>query len=427
MSAPASLAVVPFANLSGEPANDYLAEGFAEDLSTTLRHPAAVSVTPWTVAVTAWTQTPDAASVARSLQVGHVLHGGARKAGNQLELSVTLRDASGTTVWTERYDRPFDALVTVRQDVLSHVVTALAIPVSDAERRRLERAPTANARAYDAFLHARHTGQRLLRRTQDAARDLYAEAIRLDPDFARALAGLSLCHSLLSNYWDASPEMLRPAEAASARAVALDPDLAETRIARGFALSLSKRYKEADEEFAAALRLDPRSYEAEYYCARNCRAQGRLDEAAQHFAAAGALRPDDYQTLAMLASTYAGLGRAEESSRVQREALELADQHIKADPDDARALYLGAVALSAIGEKTKAREWAKRAVAMDPDDSAVLYNVACVYSLLGLADSAIDLLGQAVKNGFGHWEWVANDPDLNPLREHPRFQALVPH
>ena len=100
---------------------------------------------------------------------------------------------------------------------------------------------------------------------------------------------------------------------------------------------------------------------------------------------------------------------------------------MKLDPDDARALYLGAVALSATGEKTKAREWAKRAVAMDPDDSAVLYNVACVYALLGLADSAIDCLEQAVKNGFGHWEWVAHDPDLDSLRQHPRFQALQPH
>src|SRR5437879_8043363 len=196
--------------------------------------------------------------------------------------------------------------------------------------------------------------------------------------------------------WSCRPpcETRRRADEAGTRAVVLDPDLAETRTARGFALSLAKRYPEAEEQFAAALRLDPRSYEAEYYCARNCRAQGRLQEAAEHFARAGALRPDDYQTLAMLASTYAGLGRPEDSGEAQRQALQLAERCVKLDPDDARALYLGAVALSATGEKTKAREWAKRAVAMDPDDSAVLYNVACVYALLGLADSAIDCLEQ---------------------------------
>ncbi|PYO34658.1 MAG: hypothetical protein DMD37_02730 [Gemmatimonadetes bacterium] len=427
MSAAATLAVAPFANLSGEPEKTYLGEGFAEDLCATLRQVAAVAVTPWSSARAAWTEAPDATAVARALQVATVLHGGVRRTATRVEMSAALRDAAATSLWAERYDRPFDELVEIRQDVLRHTVAGLAAPVTDAERRLLDRAPTGNARAYEAFLKARHTGQRLLRRTQEAARDLYAEAVGLDAGFARAHAGLALCHSLLSTYWDASSETLRRADEASTRAVALDPDLAETRTARGFALSLAKRYPEADEQFAAALRLDPRSYEAEYYCARNCRAQGRLQEAAEHFAQAGALRPDDYQTLAMLASTYAGLGRPEDSSKAQRQALELAERCVKLDPDDARALYLGAVALSATGEKTKAREWAKRAVAMDPDDSAVLYNVACVYALLGLADSAIDCLEQAVKNGFGHWEWVAHDPDLDSLRQHPRFQALQPH
>ena len=73
----------------------------------------------------------------------------------------------------------------------------------------------------------------------------------------------------------------------------------------------------------------------------------------------------------------------------------------------------------------KAREWAKRAVAMEPEDSAVLYNVACVYTQLGLKDSAIDCLEQAIKNGFGHWEWIEHDSDLDALRDHARFKNLM--
>src|SRR5256712_391024 len=263
MSAAATLAVAPFANLSGEPEKTYLGEGFAEDLCATLRQVAAVAVTPWSSARAAWTEAPDATAVARALQVATALHGGVRRTATRLELSAALRDAAATSLWAERYDRPFDELVEIRQDVLRHTVVELAAARTDADRRLLDRAPTGNARAYEAFLKARHTGPRLLRRTQEAARDLYAEAIGLDAGFARAHAGLALCHSLLSTYWDASSETLRRADEASTRAVVLDPDLAETRTARGFALSLAKRYPEAEEQFAAALRLDPRSYEAE--------------------------------------------------------------------------------------------------------------------------------------------------------------------
>ena len=85
---------------------------------------------------------------------------------------------------------------------------------------------------------------------------------------------------------------------------------------------------------------------------------------------------------------------------------------------------MGAVALIQLGERARGLEWARRAVTIDPDDSGVLYNVACSYALMGLADDAIMCLEKAVKNGFGHREWLENDSDLNSLRGDPRFEAL---
>jgi Flp pilus assembly protein TadD len=104
--------------------------------------------------------------------------------------------------------------------------------------------------------------------------------------------------------------------------------------------------------------------------------------------------------------------------------LRVAEKHLELNPDDARALYLGASALVQLGDRERGLEWAKRAFGIDPEDSSVLYNVACVYALVGRLDDAIGCLEKAVQNGFGHKEWLENDSDLEPLRGDPRFEAL---
>ena len=101
------------------------------------------------------------------------------------------------------------------------------------------------------------------------------------------------------------------------------------------------------------------------------------------------------------------------------------EQHLELNPDDARALYLGAIDLCYLGDRTRSREWADRALALDPDDAAVLYNVACAYAQLGLIDKALDCLETATLNGAGLRAWIENDPDLNAIRSHPRFQAIL--
>jgi adenylate cyclase len=90
-----------------------------------------------------------------------------------------------------------------------------------------------------------------------------------------------------------------------------------------------------------------------------------------------------------------------------------------------RALYLGAGVSVQLGDRPRALDWAQRALAIDPEETAILYNVACTYTHLGETDRALDLLEKAVRNGFGHKDWIEHDPDFLALRDHPRFQALV--
>jgi adenylate cyclase len=103
----------------------------------------------------------------------------------------------------------------------------------------------------------------------------------------------------------------------------------------------------------------------------------------------------------------------------------VAERHLELNPDDVRALYLGAGALLQLGERHRGLEWLRRARAMDPDDPTVLYNVACGYANAGEKEEALACIEQAIQNGFGHKEWLENDSDLDSLRAEPRFQALL--
>ena len=101
------------------------------------------------------------------------------------------------------------------------------------------------------------------------------------------------------------------------------------------------------------------------------------------------------------------------------------ERHVELYPADARALYLGASAWLLHGDRDRCLEWLGRALAIDPEETTILYNAACTYSLLGEKDHAVDLLEKAIRNGYGHKEWLENDPDFASLRDHPRFQALM--
>jgi len=119
------------------------------------------------------------------------------------------------------------------------------------------------------------------------------------------------------------------------------------------------------------------------------------------------------------------LGREADSLATLRRGLEVAERHLELNPDDARALYLGAGAMVQLGERERGLDWTRRAYAIDSEDPGVLYNVACSYAQMDKHDEAMTCLEKAVQNGFGHREWFENDSDLDSLRDDPRFQTLL--
>jgi tetratricopeptide (TPR) repeat protein len=313
----------------------------------------------------------------------------------------------------------------IQDEIAQNIARALRVMLSDKEKREIEKVPTRDVQAYDYYLRARQTFYQFKRRSLEYARQMFARAIVLDPAYAGAYAGVANCSLFLFMYIDATQENLREAANASRRAVELDPESAEAHASRGLAESLSHNHQEAEKEFEESMRLNPRLYEAFYFYGRSCFAQGNMEKAAELFRKAAELDPADYQSIVQLENCLRALGRMDEARQAGEAAFRVIARYIELHPEDSRALYLGAGACLSLGDRERALLWANRALAIDPEETAVLYNVACTYTHLGEIDRALDLLETAVRNGFGHKEWLEHDPDFNPLRGHPRFQALV--
>jgi TolB-like protein/Flp pilus assembly protein TadD len=420
-----SIAVLPFVNMSADPENEYFTDGIAEEIINALNKIQALRVASRTSSFAFKGKQADVGEIGRKLKVGTVLEGSVRKAGNRLRVTAQLVNvADGFQLWSDRYDRQLEDVFAIQDEIADNIVKALRVVLSPEEKRAIEKLPTENVQAYDYYLRGRQYFHQFRRTGMQSARRMFERAIEIDPRFATAHAGLADCCAFLYMYWDGSQANLDGAEAASRRALNLDPELAEAHASRGFALALRRHYDAARPEFETAIRLNPKLYEAHYLYARACVQEGKMEEAVRHYEEAARVRPEDYQALLLMQGPLRAMGRSEEGMAAVRRGLHVAERHLELNPDDARALYLGAGALIQLGERERAMEWAARAYAIDPTDPGVLYNVACSYALGGMTEKALECLERAVDNGFGHREWLDHDSDLDPLRDNPRFAAL---
>src|SRR5438445_1871338 len=341
-----SIAVLPFVNMSADPENEYFTDGIAEEIINALTKIQALRVAARTSAFAFKGKNLDIRKVGEQLSVGTVLEGSVRKAGNRLRVTAQLVNvADGYHLWSERYDRELEDVFAIQDEIAGNIVRALRVVLSEQEKRAIEKAPTANVEAYDYYLRGRQFFHQFRRTSIQFARRMFERAIEVDPKYALAYAGVADCCSFLYMYWDGSRANLESAESASGKALELDAELAEAHASRGFAVSLSRRHAEARTEFEAALRLNPKLYEAHYLYARACFQEGKLEEAVQHYTDAARVRPEDYQALLLMHGPLTRLGRRGDVEATLREGLRVAEKHLELNPDDARALYLGAGAL----------------------------------------------------------------------------------
>src|ERR1700731_1133531 len=405
-SAQKSIAVLAFVNMSNDPENEFFSDGIGEEIINALTKIKALRVASRTSSFAFKGKNEDIGEVGRKLKVNTVLEGSVRKAGDRLRVTAQLINvADGYHLWSERYDRQLEDVFEIQDQIAENIVRALRVVLGEDEKRALEKTPTENVQAYEYYLRGRQIHHQLRRSALQYARRMFERAIEIDPNFARAHAGIADCCSFLYIYGDASKANLEAANTSSQRALELDPSSAEAHTSRALALTLHRRYQEARVEFEAALRLNPMLYEAHYFYARSCLTEGKFEEAVSHYRDAWHVRPEDYQAIYLSVDPLATLGRHDEMLEASRQALKLADAHLELNPDDARAWYLSASALVRLGRREEALERARRASAIDPEDAGVLYNVACTYALAGSSSEALDYLDRAIQNGFGQREW----------------------
>jgi serine/threonine protein kinase/tetratricopeptide (TPR) repeat protein len=421
-----SIAVLPFADMSREQDQTYFCEGIAEEIINALCRIQGVRVASRMSSFRFGSSAADLREVANRLRVETILEGSVRKSENRLRITVQLIDAShGFHLWSESFDRELSDVFAIQQEIAHNVVRALQITLSPQEKGALAEIPTRHVQAYDYYLRGRSFYYRYGRHDIEFALQLFTRATELDPEYALAYAGLADCWSYIYLYAERENSVRLQAEAAGRRAVELAPGSAQAQASFAVALSLGDHKDEAEAAFERATALDPQLFEAWYFYARHVFARGELERAVELYGEAMRVRPEDFYSPLLVAPVLDELGRHDEARASREKGVALVARHVDLHPDDARALYMGANGLVALGEKEKGLEWARRARKIDPDDPMLLYNLGCIHSLAGDIEVAIDCLERAAAGGLLQKGWYEHDGDLDPLRGHPRFKAIL--
>ena len=421
-----SVAVLPFSDMSEARDQAYLCEGIAEEILIALGRVKGLRVASRASAFRYKVADADPAEIGAKLQVSTLLDGTVRRSGDRIRITVSLVAVEdGFCLWTERYDRDVRDIFALQDEIARAVVNALEITLSSAEREAAHRLSTPDLDAYDCYLRGRSYFYKYDKRSIGYARDLFEQTITIDPSYGRAYAGISDCSAYLYQNAGRDPADLERAMQAAEAALKLAPDMAEAHSSLGTALSLLGRHAEAEAAFQQAIALNPNLFEAHYFYARDSFTQGKLDQAIREYEEASRVRPEDYQSPLLVAQSYEDLGHADLAKMSRLRGIAIAEAHLKLMPDDARALYMGANGLVAIGEVEKGLEWAKRAVGMGPDDPMLLYNVACIFSLANRVDEALGYIEASVAAGMRLRGWLEHDSNLDNIRNTPRFQAVM--
>lgn len=421
-----SVAVLPFANVSNDPDQEYFSDGITEDIIADLSKVSGLSVLSRNTVFTLKGKALNLEETAKKLGVAYLVEGSVRKAGNRVRITVQLiQGATDRPIWAERYDRDLTDIFEVQDEITHAVVDQLRVTLLPEEKKEIEQEQTVSAEAYNAYLRGVDCARTLTKASLLRAQQFFREAIEIDPQYARAYLGLANCASWLRMYHGADFSFAEIYEITE-KALQIDSTLSDAFTARGVALGMENRSDGAVAAFERALSLDSNSYEAHFHLGLHLTVFGELSEAAEHFTRATEIRPDDYEAPIKLGKSYLSLNRRDLMESYLKIGIGRAEAAFLRHPENSRPAQLLGPAYAQLGDGKKARFWTERAIDAEPDDNILRYNAACTYAQIGEVDRAFELLfiwiGQAAHN---MQQWFQTDPDLASLRSDPRYQKLL--
>ncbi len=451
----ASIAVLPFTNMSPSPENEFFSDGVTEEILTMLARVEGLKVISRTSVMQYKGTTKPLPQIGRELGVAKVLEGSVRLVGQRVRITAQLIDAATDQhLWAERYDRHLEDIFAIQSDVAEKIVEALKGRLTPHERARIADQPTESIEAYEWYLKARFL---MARRTSESfrrAQTALEKALELDPEYPRAWSALAILWALMPYYTDATVEETAPrAREAAARALELDPDLAEPHAARGMAAMSEWRWDETGREYEEAIRRSPSSATLHQWYGNYLMFRGRPDEAIASHRRAVELDPLSLPARMAYGSAYYFADRFEEALAIHREVLRLdpgyAPEHVniagvliqvgrfeeaieamamaaKLDPDQIPAEWVSRMRVGwEEGGERGFREAYVEGLRYQEGAWAHDFNMAAGLANLGRTDEALELLEKVVDERHAIAIQIGVQPSFDVLKDDPRFQRLL--
>jgi serine/threonine-protein kinase len=450
-----SIAVLPFVNMSSDKENEYFSDGLAEEIINALTKLENLRVTARTSAFVFRGAQQNIPEIGEKLHVSSVLEGSVRKAGNRVRISVQLIDvADGRNIWSERYDREMIDVFEIQDEISQAIVGMLKVRLGSQSGSGIDAAHpvkplvkrfTGNLDAYDLYLKGRFELYKMTREGLDASRQLFEEAIRLDPNYAMAYDGLAYNWYLESSLGFMAPKEAMPrAKAAVRRAIELDEAVAEAHATLGVILSLYDwdwagaereliraielngsspvcrdgyafyylrpvgRIEEAISETQHTLSLDPLSILYRVHLAFLFYLQHKYEHSIAQFRKVLEMSPQYYLAHAMMGNVYSLAGRCDEALACYARARQ-------ADANSKFIDSLEAMTLAMAGRRAEAIALLDKVTLRAVNDYISPVSIAYVYTALGDQDRAFENLDRAIQD---------RDPNLLGLKSNPIFESL---
>jgi serine/threonine-protein kinase len=448
-----SIAVLPLANRSADPENEYFSDGMTEEIINVLGKVPGVQVASRTSSFAFKGKDVDIREIGEKLGVGSVLEGSVRKVGNRIRLTTQLTDVTnGYSLWNETYDRQLEDVFAVQDEISRAIVDTLKVQ-RVGEEQPLVVPTTENLEAYNLYLKGRFFYYRFTEADLKRGIEFFEQALEEDPKYAKAHAGIADCWSFLADDWVVPDEAYPKAKAAAMRALDLDPSLAEAFTAMGRVLSWYEwDFAGAERELAKAVKLNPNSAEAHFVYGSTLPCVGRLDEAIEEMRQALILDPlstlycrwvgryqlfsgdydatieqarktldmvpDYYQAFLDLGAAHLGKGNAEKALEWYQRAQSLGSSVRSYDAHLVRAL-------AALGQEEEALAILERLEREAKEHYLRAEIVAMGYTAVGDFDHAFACLDEALQARSAGLIYLHVDPSFEPLRSEPRFTELV--